>query len=166
MLCFVGMCSLRRAFCCFMRISLFGFFFSSRRRHTRCALVTGVQTCALPIFHLGANVAARGWHEGLFGRAPLAGVDSQRYLVVSPPLLPTARRLFAGLSGLESPYPSDRLSAGELTAIIAAGYPSVAGVFGVHRYHHVESDDARCIDAAAVAAATAALRQLLVTAAV
>src|SRR3546814_1290898 len=27
----------------------FRFFFSSRRRHTRCALVTGVQTCALPI---------------------------------------------------------------------------------------------------------------------
>src|SRR3546814_9187382 len=26
------------------------FFLSSRRRHTRCALVTGVQTCALPIF--------------------------------------------------------------------------------------------------------------------
>src|SRR3546814_6428307 len=29
------------------------FFFSSRRRHTRCALVTGVQTCALPIFWIG-----------------------------------------------------------------------------------------------------------------
>src|SRR3546814_14361513 len=28
---------------------VFVFFFSSRRRHTRCALVTGVQTCALPI---------------------------------------------------------------------------------------------------------------------
>src|SRR3546814_7953773 len=28
------------------------FLFSSRRRHTRCALVTGVQTCALPIYHL------------------------------------------------------------------------------------------------------------------
>src|SRR3546814_676662 len=28
------------------------FFFSSRRRHTRCALVTGVQTCALPIYPL------------------------------------------------------------------------------------------------------------------
>src|SRR3546814_6033897 len=28
------------------------FFFSSRRRHTRCALVTGVQTCALPISRL------------------------------------------------------------------------------------------------------------------
>src|SRR3546814_3997416 len=25
-------------------------FFASRRRHTRCALVTGVQTCALPIY--------------------------------------------------------------------------------------------------------------------
>src|SRR3546814_5303501 len=28
---------------------MFSFFFSSRRRHTRCALVTGVQTCSLPI---------------------------------------------------------------------------------------------------------------------
>src|SRR3546814_2349534 len=32
------------------------FFFSSRRRHTRCALVTGVQTCALPIC-LGGDIA-------------------------------------------------------------------------------------------------------------
>src|SRR3546814_4073835 len=32
------------------KFSMFGFFFSSRRRHTRCALVTGVQTCALPIY--------------------------------------------------------------------------------------------------------------------
>src|SRR3546814_2239818 len=30
-------------------------FFSSRRRHTRCALVTGVQTCALPILQLLAQ---------------------------------------------------------------------------------------------------------------
>src|SRR3546814_9647702 len=30
-------------------VAAFAFFFSSRRRHTRCALVTGVQTCALPI---------------------------------------------------------------------------------------------------------------------
>src|SRR3546814_5756658 len=30
-------------------VYIFVFFFSSRRRHTRCALVTGVQTCALPI---------------------------------------------------------------------------------------------------------------------
>src|SRR3546814_8738214 len=35
-------------FCCICLIVCV-FFFSSRRRHTRCALVTGVQTCALPI---------------------------------------------------------------------------------------------------------------------
>src|SRR3546814_5076641 len=33
----------------FVCMNCFVFFFSSRRRHTRCALVTGVQTCALPI---------------------------------------------------------------------------------------------------------------------
>src|SRR3546814_2089382 len=33
----------------FVFIVFIFFFFSSRRRHTRCALVTGVQTCALPI---------------------------------------------------------------------------------------------------------------------
>src|SRR3546814_13330149 len=35
------------------------FFFSSRRRHTRCALVTGVQTCALPIWGNGGPVVPR-----------------------------------------------------------------------------------------------------------
>src|SRR3546814_8006077 len=34
---------------------MFFFFFSSRRLHTRCALVTGVQTCALPISILGCE---------------------------------------------------------------------------------------------------------------
>src|SRR3546814_3095959 len=33
------------------------FFFSSRRRHTRCALVTGVQTCALPISEVARQLA-------------------------------------------------------------------------------------------------------------
>src|SRR3546814_12500783 len=35
------------------------FFFSSRRRHTRCALVTGVQTCALPIYLRAAESRAK-----------------------------------------------------------------------------------------------------------
>src|SRR3546814_10343049 len=35
------------------------FFFSSRRRHTRCALVTGVQTCALPIYIDGIYSASQ-----------------------------------------------------------------------------------------------------------
>src|SRR3546814_3312219 len=45
------------------------FFFSSRRRHTRCALVTGVQTCALPIYLVVGHAARRdlvdlGVHRG------------------------------------------------------------------------------------------------------
>src|SRR3546814_10441691 len=43
------MCSYGVSSAYFIYESLF-FFFSSRRRHTRCALVTGVQTCALPIW--------------------------------------------------------------------------------------------------------------------
>src|SRR3546814_5794514 len=46
------------------------FFFSSRRRHTRCALVTGVQTCALPICHeAGAFTGATKRHVGRFEQA-------------------------------------------------------------------------------------------------
>src|SRR3546814_8815783 len=39
------------------------FFVSSRRRHTRCALVTGVQTCALPISLLcqAVEIGRRDW---------------------------------------------------------------------------------------------------------
>src|SRR3546814_3957605 len=40
-------------------VLLLSFFFSSRRRHTRCALVTGVQTCALPISATACSVTQR-----------------------------------------------------------------------------------------------------------
>src|SRR3546814_1514318 len=46
---------------------MFEFFFSSRRRHTRCALVTGVQTCALPIcWRSGAPVEKRKLSQWFF----------------------------------------------------------------------------------------------------
>src|SRR3546814_8317808 len=48
MLCFTCYSILMLVFLCFI-LDVSFFFFSSRRRHTRCALVTGVQTCALPI---------------------------------------------------------------------------------------------------------------------
>src|SRR3546814_6695599 len=49
------------------------FFFSSRRRHTRCALVTGVQTCALPIYakrdqREGEPVSGGGHGQGSVAR--------------------------------------------------------------------------------------------------
>src|SRR3546814_8958188 len=56
----------------------FFFFFSSRRRHTRCALVTGVQTCALPIWVLEVT-SIDGNRDG---RGPsLSGADyyDERY---------------------------------------------------------------------------------------
>src|SRR3546814_2631131 len=46
----------------------FIFFFSSRRRHTRCALVTGVQTCALPIWPSAGG-------DGPCGVRPAAPLD-------------------------------------------------------------------------------------------
>src|SRR3546814_10521523 len=72
---------------CALVFHIFGsFFFSSRRRHTRCALVTGVQTCALPI---SASPSAR-W------TAPsLAAVPD--FILASPP---AARRQFPGLKAL------------------------------------------------------------------
>src|SRR3546814_5120311 len=72
---------------------MWSFFFSSRRRHTRCALVTGVQTCALPIsvpveayerLHLGMDGTwrIRGWY--IRGKG-IEGPDGTRHraLVIS-----------------------------------------------------------------------------------
>src|SRR3546814_12719601 len=56
------------------------FFFSSRRRHTRCALVTGVQTCALPIYMLLGMAALKSgfltgdWDKGAYRRTVLIGL--------------------------------------------------------------------------------------------
>src|SRR3546814_2133522 len=68
-------------------------FFSSRRRHTRCALVTGVQTCALPIYPLapynpdtiGLNIANGGSGAPNMGRGFAADLTGNE--------LPNAPRL-------------------------------------------------------------------------
>src|SRR3546814_5837519 len=62
-------------------------FFSSRRRHTICALVTGVQTCALPIFptpfdarlilRIAPAVAQAAQDSGVATR-PIADMDAYR----------------------------------------------------------------------------------------
>src|SRR3546814_8996938 len=52
------------------------FFFSSRRRHTRCALVTGVQTCALPIFSRSCNTR-NTWEMGSRFRGNDGRVDRE-----------------------------------------------------------------------------------------
>src|SRR3546814_3488721 len=56
----------------------FCFFFSSGRRHTRCALVTGVQTCALPIYEFAGLLRGertRVWHSERTGLDAPAGAE-------------------------------------------------------------------------------------------
>src|SRR3546814_2671076 len=57
---------------CVLAIVSVVFFFSSRRRHTRCALVTGVQTCALPIWE----------HPERSGRYPMSSSERSILVVV------------------------------------------------------------------------------------
>src|SRR3546814_17630500 len=66
-------------------------FFSSRRRHTRCALVTGVQTCALPISsNAGASffaMRAAGAFHGMI--APTTPTGSRTNRPTHGPVLST-----------------------------------------------------------------------------
>src|SRR3546814_8580848 len=65
-------------------------FFSSRRRHTRCALVTGVQTCALPIFIVCAVAMGVETERASAARATLKPVRAE--LVEAPLFLCDAER--------------------------------------------------------------------------
>src|SRR3546814_2357505 len=79
---------------CFSILScffFFFFFFSSRRRHTRCALVTGVQTCALPIFLVAAFVLKLERRSSTTLGAVLA-FGLAGYALQGSPDLPTAAK--------------------------------------------------------------------------
>src|SRR3546814_19776065 len=65
-----------------MILVLFVFFFSSRRRHTRCALVTGVQTCALPISNARVH--------GTTGRVPREHFEQEERQHLRSYLSPTS----------------------------------------------------------------------------
>src|SRR3546814_9525045 len=86
--CLRALCLVRVLFECYCGC----FFFSSRRRHTRCALVTGVQTCALPIYALGVLLLDR-FH-------PLRLLELSQRLPLAPREGVAARlvRLLVGLS--------------------------------------------------------------------
>src|SRR3546814_7703499 len=59
---------------------LFYLFFSSRRRHTRCALVTGVQTCALPISQNRSSSSDAGCqHEARGDEREFPSPDSSKH---------------------------------------------------------------------------------------
>src|SRR3546814_5760232 len=81
------------------------FFFSSRRRHTRCALVTGVQTCALPIFPSPAGL----WRHSLQKtRRPHCGLIGLSNSINSVLVFPDEATSFWGGQCLDQP--ADRKS--------------------------------------------------------
>src|SRR3546814_8073567 len=67
-ICCLVSCSGSVFLCVFVFVCLF--FCSSRRRHTRCALVTGVQTCALPISAEANLIGSRENYVRLVGGPP------------------------------------------------------------------------------------------------
>src|SRR3546814_8802453 len=92
------------------------FFFSSRRRHTRCALVTGVQTCALPI-------SLEWCYSGaafLSDEAHTAGLVQS--LHAPDELLPAARALAARLTEGSAPV-SDALTRQMIWCVIDMSHP-------------------------------------------
>jgi hypothetical protein len=112
--------------------------------------------------HLGANVAARDWHERGLRLSPLPSADTQRFLLASPPLVDAAKAAFAGQPGLEQAYPADpKAAAGELASILRAGYDPVMGIFGAHRFHHARGDDMRCVSPALIPPVADAFAQVI-----
>src|SRR3546814_4982981 len=77
-------------------VAFFFFFFSSRRRHTSCALVTGVQTCALPIFPRGGDRARGGARSARADRHQRPGGADRRCRHVDRKLRLCAIRARAG----------------------------------------------------------------------
>src|SRR3546814_8991305 len=81
------------------------FFFSSRRRHTRCALVTGVQTCALPICTLGLPGEIHR-HRGMAVAALEAVVCLQACPFMLGEAEPLVEELPTGVDGAEDVAPN------------------------------------------------------------
>src|SRR3546814_743514 len=127
----------------------FMFFFSSRRRHTRCALVTGVQTCALPILRwtVGDTTSGSGAEQRthIFVKPYSAGLRSN--LVIT-----TDRRVYhielesrstGAMAALSWTYPKDELIALRRQQDAAAAAAPIASGLAVDRlnFHYAISGD-------------------------
>src|SRR3546814_20640349 len=98
------------------------FFFSSRRRHTRCAVVTGVQTCALPIcterkvaFAISVLLVFWGLAFAAAGQHDLLGIHG--LIIVACGFA----GVFVALLSFHEPDPSPDLMADHYDAPIKAG---------------------------------------------
>ena len=104
--------------------------------------------------HIGANFAARDWHEVSDTLlAPLPAADAQRYILVNPDWLDTIRPALRGLPGMEMPYPAIAENAtGEARQFLAQGYTRFITNFGAHRLHHAATDLPAAVDTASLEA--------------
>src|SRR3546814_3137501 len=116
-------------------VLFFFFFFSSRRRHTRCALVTGVQTCALPISHARPHRLPKRLHllrhPGL--RRCQATIFAENRLFLTKPVYSTGNQ---GDNISRNPvFPSNKthfFTSRGLDGDIAGGYAENGGYFFLH----------------------------------
>src|SRR3546814_10738453 len=108
---------------------IFFFFFSSRRRHTRCALVTGVQKCALPIWRLAVwTCSGSGMSSGAPEPVPAARETD--------PLCPTA---IARGAAVRSAFVAAR--DGETVATAAPGFDRLERALGVELLAQAADED-------------------------
>src|SRR3546814_13917307 len=108
-------------------------FFSSRRRHTRCALVTGVQTCALPILRIdddaGLAIADGLLQASAFWNAH--GLEADLVAIATTTALRDALQARFDAHAKQYPPPGDRqnpfaLAAGEAAGPLQAGLAPAA----------------------------------------
>src|SRR3546814_10365368 len=91
------------------------FGFASRRRHTRCALVTGVQTCALPIFRGEVKVKTfTGDPEAVGDYGPLRDAQGQRSFKLKVHRLAKGDVVVASIKGVGDRNAAEALKGTEL----------------------------------------------------
>src|SRR3546814_867756 len=107
------------------------FFFSSRRRHTRCALVTGVQTCALPI---SGELAQRlgDQAEAVCRHYLSKGHREGRYWLVGDARNTPGRSLYVRLSGSDD----GRGAAGKWTDASTGEHGDLLDIVAIACGHH------------------------------
>src|SRR3546814_9683392 len=99
------------------------FFLSSRRRHTRCALVTGVQTCALPIWIWSFNFLS----VAILGVAALRwGAGPERICAAALLAMNVADRIYHALVGRGTIYGSVDIGHLIIDMLVAAVFIGVA----------------------------------------
>src|SRR3546814_12500194 len=119
-------------------VLLLYFFFSSRRRYTRCALVTGVQTCALPIsamkrknLHLLTDTQVRKIHV-VAGSA--SGVVLQN--AAGEQTIRANREIILSAGAIGSP---------QLLAVSGIGSAPIPEKAGVALVHHLPGVDRKSV---------------------